>query len=149
MRATLTLLLFVLLSACATWPNSVQTCTQQVSEATQTWRAAYNSRDPALIVSMYAPDAVFWGTTMKTIATNPVAVAEYFKDARSRPDARVVFGEQHIRVYGDLAVSSGTYTFKDVRDGQEISNPSRYSMVFRKKDGKWSIIDHHSSRVPQ
>jgi hypothetical protein len=98
---------------------------------------------------MYSPDAVFWGTTMKTIATSPVAVADYFKDAPSRPNASVVLGEQHIRVFGDLAINGGAYTFKNVRDGQEVAIPARFSMAFRKKDGGWLIVDHHSSRVPQ
>jgi uncharacterized protein (TIGR02246 family) len=120
----------------------------EVLAATDAWRAAYDSRDPARISAMYGSGAVFWGTTMKTIATSPEAIAAYFKDAAARPNARVVFTEQHVRVYGDTAFNSGAYTFKDVRDGQEVSNPSRYSMVFRREGGNWVLVHHHSSRVP-
>jgi hypothetical protein len=97
---------------------------------------------------MYDSDAVLWGTTSKTVAPNPVAIAEYFKDAGKRPNARVAFGEQHIRVYGDVAVNTGYYTFSNVRDGKEISVPARFTIVFRNRDGKWLIVAHHSSRVP-
>lgn len=38
---------------------------------------------------MYAAEAVLWGTSAKTIAPNPTAVWEYFKNAASRPNARV------------------------------------------------------------
>jgi len=136
-------------SACATGAGVVGTAgNDQVAAATQAWRVAYDSRDPARITAMYDSDAVFWGTTAKTVATNPAAVAEYFKDAPKSPDARVAFGEQHIRVYGDVAVNTGYYTFSNVRDGRPVSLPARFTMVFRNRDGKWLIVAHHSSRVP-
>lgn len=122
---------------------------QQISAATDEWRAAYDSRDPKRIAAMYAPDAVLWGTNLKAIATTPAAVAEYFKDASARPDARVVFSQQNIRVYGDTALNSGTYAFHGVRDGKPVSSPARFSLAFRRKEGKWLIVDHHSSRLPQ
>ena len=121
---------------------------EDVAAATQVWVAAYDSRDPARITALYDSEAVFWGTSAKTVSPSPGAIAEYFKDAGKRPNARVTLGEQHIRVYGDVAVNTGYYTFSDVRDGQNVSNPARYTFVYRHHDGKWWIIDHHSSQVP-
>ena len=138
------------MSACSTTPSiSPEGSTRQVAAATDDWRAAYDSRDPKRITVLYASDAALWGTNLKAIAGTPAAVAEYFKDAPARPDARVVFGEQNIRVYGDLALNSGTYTFNGVRDGKPTTAPARFSIAFRKQDGKWLIVDHHSSRLPQ
>ena len=97
---------------------------------------------------MYDSDAVFWGTTAKVIAANQSAIAEYFKDAAKRPNARVTFAEQHVRHYGDIAVVSGYYTFSDVRDGNQISRPARFTMVFRNHRGDWLIVAHHSSEIP-
>jgi uncharacterized protein (TIGR02246 family) len=128
--------------------DSSDKTTTEILAATDAWRAAYDSRDAARITAMYGKGAVFWGTTMKSIATSPAAIDEYFKDAASRPYARVVFTEQHVRVYGDVAFNSGAYTFKDNRDGKEIANPSRYSMVFHREGGNWVLVHHHSSRVP-
>jgi uncharacterized protein (TIGR02246 family) len=150
MYAIVSLLLAILLSGCATaGRGSETTAKDQVSAATAAWRAAYDSRDPARITAMYDSDAVLWGTTAKTIAANSAAIADYFKDAAKRPNARVTFGEQHNRVYGDVGVSSGYYTFSDVRDGQAVSRPARYTMVFRNRDGTWRIVSHHSSEVPK
>jgi uncharacterized protein (TIGR02246 family) len=149
MHALFSLLLVALLSACATGTGGGGTGGKdQVAAATAAWRAAYDSRDPARITAMYDSDAVLWGTTAKTVAPDPPAIAEYFKDAEKRPNARVAFGEQHIRVYGDVGVNTGYYTFSDVRDGQAVSVPARFTMVFRNRDGKWLIVGHHSSRVP-
>jgi uncharacterized protein (TIGR02246 family) len=149
MRVLLGSLLVALLSACVTSIGGGGSGGQdEATTATAGWRAAYNSRDPARITAMYDSDAVLWGTTAKKVAPTPSAIAEYFKDAGKRPNARVTFGEQHLRVYGDVAISTGYYTFSDVRDGKEVSRPARYSMAFRNRNGKWLIVAHHSSEVP-
>ena len=149
MRILFGMLFVTLLSACATGTGGGGTGgTDQVDAATGAWRTAYDSREPARITAMYAPDAVLWGTTAKTVAANPTTIGEYFKDAGKRPNARVTFGEQHIRVYGDVGVNTGYYTFSDVRDGQATSTPARFTIVFQNRDGKWLIVGHHSSRVP-
>jgi hypothetical protein len=44
---------------------------------------------------------------MKSIATTPPAVAEYFKDAAARPNARVRFDSHNVRLLGDTATDSG------------------------------------------
>jgi hypothetical protein len=148
MRIFLGVLLISLVSACATGTDGMTGGDGGAAKATAAWRDAYNSRDPARIVAMYDTDAVLWGTTAKKIAPNPAAIAEYFGGAASRPNARVTFGEEHLRSYGDIAFSSGYYTFSDVRDGKATSRPARYTMVFRNRGGKWLIVAHHSSEVP-
>ena len=140
MRSLIAVLLVALITACGTVSaGRTDTAKQQVAEATAAWVAAYNSRDPARITVLYDPEAVFWGTSAKTIAASPAAIAEYFKDAGKTPQARVTLGEQHIRIYGDVAINTGYYTFR---------NPARYTFVYRNQNGKWLIVDHHSSRVP-
>lgn len=119
-----------------------------VTAATAAWVTAYNSRDPARITALYDRDAVLWGTVSSSIKKGPGGSADYFKDAGKRPDARVTLVDQVPRVYGDTAVNSGAYTFTDVRDGKNVSNPARFSFVFRKRGGRWLIVDHHSSRMP-
>ena len=149
MQILLGILIATVLSACATGTRGSGTAgTDQVAAATAAWRVAYDSRDPARITAMYAPDAVLWGTTAKTVAANPTTISEYFADAGKRPTARVTFGEQHIRVYRDVGVNTGYYTFSSVRDGQATSSPARFTIVFQNREGRWLIVDHHSSRVP-
>ena len=144
------MLLTVLLSACASTSDggSDVVAKEQVAAAVAAWVAAYDSRDPARISAQYALDAVFWGTGSKTVRTTPAQIAEYFKDAAKRPDARASIGEQHIRVFGDVGIATGYNIFSNVRDGKRAPNPARFSMVFHKRDGKWILVDHHSSRLP-
>ncbi len=130
-------------------PEPDATATQDVAAATRAWADAFNSRDPARITALYAADAVFWGTTSATIRATPAEIAEYFKDSKARPDVRVALGRQHVRVFGDVAINSGDYVFTDVRDGTRVTNPSRFTFVYRKRGSQWLIVDHHSSRRPE
>jgi hypothetical protein len=92
---------------------------------------------------------VLWGTRSPTIRDTPPTVREYFNILRTVPPSyKAVLGEQRIRVYGDIALNTGTYTFSEVRDGKEITRPARFSFVYRNRGGRWLIVDHHSSAVP-
>jgi len=148
MRSLFSALILVILSGCGSLSIDGQTDRDQILAATKAWQAAYDSRDAKNIISMYDEKAVLWGTTAKTIAPNPAAIWEYFKDAASRPNARVVIGEQHIRVFGETAFNSGYYTFTDIREGQVVPRPARFTLVFHNQAGKWLVVAHHSSAMP-
>lgn len=151
MRKLVASLITVFLAACGTAGESRDDSARQnreVAEATAAWVAAYDSRDPSRITALYDSEAILWGTTSATIRANPAAIADYFKDAAKSPDARVTVNDQHIRVVGDMAVNTGSYTFANVRDGKRVSNSARFTFVYRNRNGRWLIADHHSSRVP-
>jgi hypothetical protein len=100
MRNLSAFFLLALFTACGTISaDRPDTAKQQVAEATAAWIAANNSRDPARITALYDPEAVFWGTSAKTIAANPAAVAEYFQGCRQNPTS-----ESHSRrtAYSDI-----------------------------------------------
>lgn len=143
---------FVLLFSSAAPARRKLSAREEVAAATAAWVAALNSRESARITALYGADAVFWGTTSKTIRATPADIADYFKTAPQRPTVRCQLGEQHIRVYGDIAINSGDYTFTELVDGKTETRPARFTFVFRRfrqQGGKWLIVDHHSSRVPE
>jgi uncharacterized protein (TIGR02246 family) len=122
---------------------------EDVAAATQAWIDAMGSHDPERVVALYDPEAVLWGTRSPTLRDNPATVRDYFNILKTVPPSyTAVLGEQRIRVYGDIAINTGTYTFSEVRDGKAISRPARFSFVYRNRDGRWLIVDHHSSAVP-
>jgi uncharacterized protein (TIGR02246 family) len=122
---------------------------EDVAAATQAWIDAMNSHEPERVVALYDPEAVLWGTVSPTIRDNPAAIRDYFKGLPTMPpEFKGVIGEQRVRVYGEIAVNSGTYTFTNVRDGKPITIAARFSFVYRSRDGRWLIVDHHSSAVP-
>jgi len=120
-----------------------------VAQATQAWIDAMTAHDPDRVLALYSTDAVLWGTRSPTIRTTPEKVSEYFGILKTVPASyKATLGEQHIRVYGDMAINSGSYTFSQVEDGKEVPRPARFSMVYHRVGGKWMIVDHHSSAVP-
>jgi uncharacterized protein (TIGR02246 family) len=130
------------------WPLRAAGTAEDVADATRAWVAAYNSRDPGQILALYAPDAVFWGTSSPTLRDTPEAIADYFETAPGQPNARVELGAYKVRIWGETAVNSGSYTFTDLRDGQTVRRPARFSFVYRLLNGRWMIVDHHSSAQP-
>jgi uncharacterized protein (TIGR02246 family) len=122
---------------------------EEVGTATRAWIEAMTSGDAERVVALYDPEAVLWGTRSPTLRDNPATVRDYFNGLRTVPPSyKVVLGEERIRVYGDIAINSGTYTFSEDRDGKSITRPARFSFVYRNRDGRWLIVDHHSSTVP-
>jgi hypothetical protein len=107
------------------------------------------SHDIERVLALYDTEAVLWGTRSAKLRDNPASVRDYFGILKTVPPSyKAVLGEQRIRVYGEMAVNTGSYTFSETRDGKDIVRPARYSMVYRNRGGRWLIVDHHSSAVP-
>lgn len=122
---------------------------EDVAAATQAWIDGMTSHDIERVLALYDSEAVLWGTRSPKLRDNPAAVREYFNILRTVPPSyKVVLDEQRIRIYGNIAINTGTYTFSEVRDGKEIVRPARYSFVYINRGGRWLIVDHHSSAVP-
>jgi uncharacterized protein (TIGR02246 family) len=122
---------------------------EDVAAATQTWIAGMTAHDVERVLTLYDSEAVLWGTRSPTLRDTPGAVREYFNILHTVPSSyKAALGEQRIRVYGDIAINTGTYIFSEIRDGKEILRPARFSFVYRNSGGRWLIIDHHSSAVP-
>lgn len=122
---------------------------EDVAAATRAWADAMTSHDIDRVLALYDSEAVLWGTRSPTLRDAPATLREYFNILRTVPPSyKAVLGEQRIRIYGDIAINTGTYTFSEVRDGKEITRPARFSFVYRNRDGRWLIVDHHSSAVP-
>ena len=122
---------------------------EDVAAATQAWIEAMTSHNAERVVALYAAEAVLWGTRSSTLRDTPATIRDYFKVLQTVPSSyKVVLGEQRIRIYGDIALNTGTYTFSEDRDGKPTTRPARFSFVYRNRDGRWLIVDHHSSAVP-
>jgi hypothetical protein len=121
--------------------------TEGVKAATQAWADAFNSRVLDKILAHYSEEAVFWGTVSPTLRDEPSEVRDYFIPIG--PEARVLIGEQRPRVFSDIAVNTGSYTFTLVSDGKKETVAARFSFVYKRDaNGTWLIVDHHSSAVP-
>ena len=136
------------LAACQSMPSS-DLGKAEIGAATQNWADAFNSCDSDKAGALYSSDAVLWGTVAPVIISSPAGIHQYFERVCfSNPKPKVALGEQLIRVYGDTAINSGSYTFTVFPGGQPFQFSARYSFTYRKQVGKWLIVDHHSSAKP-
>jgi uncharacterized protein (TIGR02246 family) len=109
------ILVFLLLLILGSPLETVAGTKEDVAATTQAWIDAVNSHDPERVLVLYDPEAVLWGTVSPTIRDSPSAIRDYFQTLpASPPEYTVVIGEQRVRVYGDTAINSGTYTLLNV-----------------------------------
>ena len=122
---------------------------EDVEAAAQLWLQTIGRHDPDAMVALYDEDAVLLGTTSPILRHGPQAIREYFAQAALVPDLRMQFdGPMNIRVFGDIGINSGFYSVSLTENGATRTIPLRYSFVYRKRDGSWKIINHHSSTLP-
>jgi len=123
---------------------------EDVAAAFSQWRTALSSGNPQTIVDLYDDQAVL----LATLAAEPIKTQEerlnYFTGLMKNPNLAVAVQEEMISLLDeDNAVINGVYTFSFDKDGAKAEIPARYTFVYGKKDGKWMILDHHSSKVPE
>lgn len=113
------------------------------------WNAAVETGDPEQVVALYAPDAVLLPTLSPRIRTTHDEIVDYFEGflARNPSGTRL---RSIIKVLdARTAIDTGIYRFTfHSADGSTESVDARYTFVYEKRDGKWWIINHHSSLLP-
>jgi uncharacterized protein (TIGR02246 family) len=120
-----------------------------VEASTGRWIDAFNRRSSTDIVALYAPDAVFFGTSSPVLRDKPELVRDYFKGLATLGDAVISMGEHRVQVFGRVAINTGYYTRTSRENGKEVKSPARFSFVYEKRGGQWLIVNHHSSAFPQ
>ncbi len=134
-------LLIVPLSVFASTPQDIQNVSQK-------WGIALSSTQPEKITGLYDKEAIIY-PTFENKLNSTAQIQDYFKNLMQKPDLRVHFDDKNIRVFGDVAVNSGFYTFSYSENGKTIKVPARYTFVYVKKPQGWLIVDHHSSVMPK
>ncbi len=120
-----------------------------VEAATLQWIGAFNRKSAQDIVALYAKDAVFFGTSSPVLRDKPELVWDYFKNLAAQGDATISMGEHRVQVFGDVAINTGYYTRTAKQDGKVVQNPARFTFVYQLRQGKWMIVEHHSSALPE
>ena len=122
---------------------------QEVETAFQNWQKSLSSGKAENVVNLYDKEAILLATLAEKPILNQQDRTKYFEGLVSKPKMAVKVTEEHAKILDeDNAVLSGLYTFSFEQDGKKVEIPARYSFVYEKKDGKWMILEHHSSKVP-
>lgn len=157
--AAATCLLLVLVSGCTTAPR-VQvsqplrcdqpgsSCVNDLMQALEDWKDAYNSRDARRLQQLYAPGALITDDEYSAVPLSGTALPVFFDQMAQRPTARMRWRVGNLQVFGETAVRSGEYEFSEQVDGQTKTRPARYSFAYQRTQGRWLILLQHSTLRP-
>ncbi len=120
----------------------------QIEELFQTWNAALQTRDPGTVAALYAQDAILLPTLSNEMRQTPEAIEAYFTEfVKLHPIATII--AQNIRIFGQIAMNSGLYSFAIINNGEIGNVIARFTFVYRQDSDGWKIIEHHSSMMPE
>ncbi len=113
------------------------------------WNASLATGDPQKVADRYAPDAVLVPTVSNQVRTDRAGIVNYFQEfLKKKPQGKITSSFVNV-LDDDDAIDTGTYTFSLTVDGKQKTVPARYTFVYELRDGKWLIVNHHSSAMPE
>ena len=119
----------------------------KISDQFVMWNNALQTGDPDKVVACYASDAMLLPTVSDEVRNNHDEIRDYFVHFLSKkPKGRIT--EQNIRIYDNIAINSGLYTFSLKGDDGRTDVAARFTFVYRKHEDGWLIVEHHSSILP-
>lgn len=159
LAAAACLLLMVVGSGCTTAPQVVvspplpcdrpgSSCVNDLMQALEDWKDAYNSRDARRLQQLYAPGALITDDEYSAVPLDGVALPVFFDQMAQRPTARMRWIIGNLQLFGDTAVRSGQYEFSEQAEGQTKTRPARYSFAYQRINGHWLIVLQHSTVSP-
>jgi hypothetical protein len=103
-------------------------------------------RDKAFFERIEADEFVFTDSA-GGLTTKAEDVASLDKPAGEFKLISYVPDDMKVRVYGNTAVVTGRTTTKLQSKDREVTNRSRFTDVFVKRNGRWQLVAGHSSRL--
>lgn len=105
------------------------------------------------IATLFAPDALFYGTSSREVVTTREGIRQYFVNALSgnRGTVKATPFEQSALVISDTVVAiSGKWQSERTLDGKMVTaGPSRNTVVVQKRGDQWLIVQFHNSPTPK
>lgn len=132
---------------------SAETCvpitSQQVAGLFDRWNDSLKTKDPMKVTKNYDVDAVLLPTLSNKPRTNHQEIQQYFEMfLKQEPVGKI--NQRVIRIGCNWATDTGIYTFTLKNDdGKKTTAQARYSFVYEYVNGKWLIVHHHSSLMPE
>lgn len=144
----------VLCAACLAFPFAALAEPKEDAVAVfEEFLTALTAADADRVLSLFAPDALVWGTGMRDLATTPQAVRQYFS-ADGAADLNQfkasTFGTLSALVLSeDTVLVSGMWQLEAIVDGRPaISGPLRISLAVVRRGDRWLIAQFHNSTRP-
>ncbi|GGX12880.1 SgcJ/EcaC family oxidoreductase [Streptomyces lomondensis] len=116
------------------------------------WNAALQTGDPQKVAALYAEDAVLLPTVSNHVRKDRAEIVDYFEHfLQHKPFGTKI--ESVVNVLDrDTVIDTGVYEFTltNHQTGEKSNVKARYTYAYEKQaDGRWLIVNHHSSKMPE
>lgn len=137
----------LILSGCR---NDSASSADEALQVVQRWAKAFGDSDVDTIVSLYAPDASFFGTGSTELASTPEPIRAYFERGlnRDRPRGAQLLQHSVQVISDDVVLVTGLDRVTGMRDGQVYQADGRVTFVLEKRAGNWQVVHFHRSALP-
>ena len=124
---------------------------KEALDVVERWSAAFTQSDTETVMSLFAADAVFIGTTSKTVVKGTEGIRHYFESS-------LVGAKRYISeltntlvdaVSDDVAIVTALNKITITNNNQTEHAPGRLSIVLSKHAGVWKIVHFHRSAIPE
>jgi uncharacterized protein (TIGR02246 family) len=123
----------------------------QIASLFDTWNAALQTGDSAEVADLYAKNAILLPTVSNQVRKDRAEIVDYFDHfLQNKPVGKKI--DTIVSVLDDnSAVDTGVYEFTltDHDTGEKRLVEARYTYMYEKIGGKWLIVNHHSSAMPE
>ncbi|WP_405671184.1 SgcJ/EcaC family oxidoreductase [Streptomyces sp. NBC_01530] len=123
----------------------------QIAGLFDTWNKALRTGDSDKVADLYARDATLLPTVSNEVRTDRAGIVDYFDHfLANKPVGTKI--ETIVNVLdSNSAIDTGVYEFTltDHDTGRKRVVEARYTYTYEKIDGKWKIVNHHSSVMPE
>ena len=110
---------------------------------------ALESSDLAPISMLYESHARMWGASSDKLLVGQEEIKSYYHYfITEKKDFKLYFEQQDIRIFGEIAINTGTYSFSWENGKKRARKEARFTLVYRKIGRDWIIVEHHSSSRP-
>jgi uncharacterized protein (TIGR02246 family) len=116
----------------------------------KTWNDALKQKDFDKVAALYSStDLSFLPTVSPKFIRDPHSTKEYFMEfLKKLPDGTIT--SDNVQRFGpDAYLHTGLYTFMTGPAESRQAVEARFSYMWRKVDGAWKIVHHHSSALPK
>jgi len=123
--------------------------TKEIIENMNRWLSSFSEDTTNNICSFYDEQASLWGTLSPTKRDSTALIKDYFDQIFKYQNRYIELNDSNIRLFGDMAICNGLYTFRWIKEGVKVITAARFSFVYMKKGDRWLIVEHHSSAIPE
>ena len=132
----------------ASQPNDVVAAGEQLFSH---WVTAVNHCDVDRVMQLFAADAMFYGTSTKTLITSSEGIRQYFEQAFAQlsPLTISIDNKKMLSVSDDVMLLACSDSWTVTLNGQQQIMFGRLVMTAAIKQGVWKIVSFHRSALPE